>query len=227
MNNYVGKAIASAIFENEDWNYNFWVSIGADPTKKWTKTYCKKLLADDYKKSFDKNGNPAGKLKEEIESMQARSAERVAKMSAENKEKLKKYSPSNFDFGKSIVYQYPPQLQKTLNSYIESMEVPIDAVPDPSRKTDVERYGWWCQDLEKIRNHGGEHLVDAMVRTKRNFNNRHNQGWDISNHPWSIGKIFLSALEEIKIEADTIFEPKKVEVSEDKEHISSLRGIFD
>ncbi len=127
----------------------------------------------------------------------------------------------------NIINKYPYHLQNTLRVYVESFEIPLETIPDPDEKKEKSRYGFWVADLEKIRNKCGKYLSSALVRAKRNFDNRHGQAWELTNHPLAIGKVLDSALEEVKIEADTVLKPKKIDVSGDKEHISSLRGIFD
>lgn len=128
-------------------------------------------------------------------------------------------------FREIAAMSYPPQLEITAKLYFEVFEIDEKIIPNPHNNADS--FAYWCKDLEKIKFICGKYLSDSLVRAKRNYDNRHDKGFEL-DHPGTIFKILETALKEITKEREMLFVPEEIEEDLfEKQSLGSLRNIFD
>jgi len=199
---------------------NFWKSIGADVSKKRADSYYYKMLGIAMAKGYTKT---------EIEILRDKEYDLLAKeswekYSHEEKTIIRKKRSGSKDKYRNRVNKYPPQLQKVARLYFETFEIELNDIPIPS--IDKKQFAYWCKDFGKIKVICGKHLSSGLVRTKRNYVNRHKEGFEL-DHPGTIFKILKSAMEEIEMEMEAIDVPDTIEKgTSDKSHLAGLRNIF-
>lgn len=188
------KTWKEAPFNFTDWS--FWLSIKADPDKKWTKTYLQSVLSKDI--SRVKGGDrstiyPTDRMrKEEFKRI-------FDKMTSEEKDKLRKYAPSSYD--QNIIYLYPPYLQDTLNIFINMFS--IDFVPDPHN--DKAEYGLWLKELAELKKVGGRGIQNSLLRAKMDYDKKYD--FEITRPRQAI-KILATAKKNMEDEWDNIHVPE-------------------
>ena len=189
---------AEIVDKTFDWN-SFWVSIGADLSKKHPKSYFWKLLKEDMAKKTTR------KDREDL-FLDNSTVDEVI------------YEDDDY---KGIYTNYPAPVQRVAKLYFLVFQ--IEPLQIPSQYENKTLFGQWVKELGQIDGVAGEFLVDGLVRAKRNYDERHNKGFEL-DHPSTILKIFKSAIGEVRAEREMLFTPpleKKEKTS--KKNLRELR----